>query len=160
MTPSPADQRLLADPERLEALERSGLLSKTMPERLEHLAFAACRLVLADACEINALTDVVQRTIVGWPPGDRPDRRLDETGCREPVLTRKPFIVDDAKLHPVTCELPWTDEFRGYLGVPIIVGEQVLGSLCVLSREPRRWVSYEVAALVGISRLIWMSLDV
>lgn len=151
--------RVLTDPVRLDALERSGLLRKSTEQRIEHLAFSACRLLLADACQINALGAETQHTVVGWPPGNYPDKRLEDTGCREPVVTRLPFIVDDAKTHPVTCTLPWVDEFRGYLGVPIFYDEQVLGSICVLSNSPRRWKSYEVSAIVGVARLVGMSLD-
>lgn len=150
----------LDDPERLAALQQSGLLHKSMPERIDHLAFAACRLLLADACQINALTNDTQHTVVGYPPGNWPDKELADTGCRESVLTRAPFVVTDTKLHPVTCTMTWVEHYRGYLGVPIFYrGLEVLGSICVLSKEPRKWKPYEVSAMTGVARLVAMSLD-
>lgn len=152
--------RPLDDPERLEALELSGLLTKSMPERIDHLAFAACHLLVADACQINALNGTIQHTVVGYPPGDWLDMVVEDTGCKEPVRTGQPFVVPDSHIHPVTCDMPWAQQFRGYMGAPIAWGGNlVVGSICVLTEKPRPWKTYEVTALVGVARLVSMSLD-
>lgn len=149
----------LDDPERLHALKLSGLLERPTQQRLEHLAFSACRLLLADACLINALDGEVQRTVIGYPPGEWPDMPLEVTGCRQVVLSGRALIVKDAVEHPVTCQLPWAPTYRGYLGVPIWYDGQVIGSICVLSQEPREWRAYETTALEGVGRLAAMSLE-
>lgn len=151
--------RRLDDPDRLQALQASGLLEKTITERLDHLAFAASRLLLADACQINALDDIHQRTVVGFPPGDWPVLPVELTGCVEVVLSGKPFVVDDAVEHPVTCTQPWAETFRGYMGAPVTYGGEIIGSICVLTSEPRNWKAYEVSALEGVARLVGMSLE-
>lgn len=152
--------RRLDDPARLEALTRSGLLHKDTVTRLDHLAFAACRLLLADVCLINALDGALQRTVVGYPPGDDwPPLPLELTGCREIVLSGKPFVVSDALSHPITCELPWAGSFRGYLGCPVVYDGEIIGSICVLSAAPRSWKPYEITALEGVARLAGMSLE-
>lgn len=150
----------LTSPERLQALRESGLLNKSLAERIDHLAFAMCRLLLADAAQINALEGHVQHTVVGWPPGNWPDRELGDTGCREPVVTKAPVVINDTSEHPVTCQMSWTHLYRGYMGVPVFYqGIEVVGSICVLSKEPRSWKGYEVAAMTGVARLVAMSLD-
>lgn len=151
--------RRLDDPARLEALTRSGLLDRSIVERLDHLAFAACRLLLADACQINALDGLLQHTVVGFPPSDWPDMPVEITGCREVVLGGKPFVVPDTLENEVACVFPWAETFRGYLGCPVMYDSQIVGSICVLSGEPRAWKSYEITALEGVARLAGMSLE-
>lgn len=149
----------LTDPERLDALTRSGLLNRDTAARLDHLAFTACRLLMTDACQINALDGHLQRTVTGYPPGEWPDMPLEDTGCKEVVLTGRPFIVSDSFAHPVACVMPWAEQFRGYLGVPVTFDDLVVGSICVLSFQPRSWKTIDITALEGVSRLVGMSLE-
>jgi GAF domain-containing protein len=127
---------------RLEALKQSGLLNKTTDERLQHLAFTSCTLLNADACQINALDDQMQRTVTGYPPspeviGDPIPVEL--TGCQEVVLLGEPLVIPDVKDHPIMCRLPWAETWKAYLGVPIHFDRQIVGSVCVLGKEPRGW---------------------
>ena len=148
---------MIEDQERVAALRASGRLDKSAPERLEHLSFAAARLVLADAAQINALDHEMQYTVSGWPPGRlTPDKRVEDSPCRMVVLTGQPVVITDSITHPITCDL--AVDFRGYVGVPVYAGAQVIGSLCVLTLEPRSWKTYEVTALGGVARLVGMSL--
>lgn len=159
MTPDLVPEEVdLGDPARLEALRRSGLLKRTVAERLDHLVFAASRLLLADAAQLNVLDHHQQYTILGYPPDDWPSFPVEDSGCRKVVASGKPFAVDDAQQHEVTCNMPWTSKFRGYLGAPIIFDSQVIGSICVLTTEPRYWKVYEISALVGVARLASMSI--
>lgn len=151
--------RRLDDPARLEALTRSGLLQKDTVQRLDHLAFAACRLLLADVCLINALDGALQRTVVGYPPGNWPDMPVDVSGCREVVLSGEPLAVPDVEEHPMLCKVPWKGYFRSYLGCPVTYDGQIIGSICVLNEMPRHWKSYEITALEGVARLAGMSLE-
>lgn len=150
----------LADPVRLAALRESGLLNRTIDQRLDHLVFTAARLLVADTARINALDQEQQYTVVGWPPGTAPaERPVEDSACRAVVLTGQPLQIPDTALHPVTCDLGWHDVFRGYLGVPVLYDGHVLGSLCVMTYQPRSWRSYEVVGLEGLARLVGMSLD-
>lgn len=148
------------DPERLEALARSGLLDKNMHERIDHLTFAACRLLLADVAQINALDGTLQHTISGYPPRDWPSGPLENFGCREVLLSGKPLVVSDTVEHPVTCDMPWNKLMRGYLSVPVCYrNDRIIGAICVLTSQPRDWKSYEIQALFGVARLVAMSLN-
>ena len=49
------------------------------------------------------------------------------------------LVVPDSERHPVLCDMPWAQVWRGYLGCPITYDDQVIGSFCVLSQEPRTW---------------------
>lgn len=149
----------LDDPERLQALADSGLLNKNVQARMEHLAFASCRLLLADVSQLNAMDEHFRYVVAGYPPGDWPILLSGQSGCREVIEQGVALSIEDSRQHPVTCSMPWVERFRGYLGVPVSYHGQILGSLCVLSVEPRAWKDYEVAALSGVARLAGMSLE-
>jgi GAF domain-containing protein len=150
---------VIDDAERLQALRASGLLDKDTAARLDHLAFAAARLVLADVAQINAVDHETTYTVVGWPPGVWPDKPARLTGCWEIIRLGRPLIVNDANTHPITCNLPWVPIMQSYLGVPVFFDTHVVGSVCVLSAEPRTWKSMEICALEGVARLVGMSLE-
>lgn len=150
----------LDDAERLLALRTSGLLGKSMPERLSHLTFAAARLVMADVAQINALDEFTAYNISGWPPDAEYHltRPVEDSGCRTVVMSGQALVVQDTLANPLTCERPWAGRMRGYLGVPVMFDHQAVGSLCVLTREPRAWKTYDITALEGIARLVSISL--
>lgn len=149
---------MIDDRERLQALRASGLLDKDTAARLDHLAFAAARLVLADVAQINAVDHEMTYTVVGWPPGLWPEKPVGLTGCREIIRLGTPLVVNDANTHPITCDLPWVPTMQSYLGVPVFYDAQVIGSVCVLGATPRIWKPMEVCALEGVARLVSMSL--
>lgn len=149
----------LDDPQRLEALERSGLLRKDVGQRLDHLTFSACRLLQADMSLLNAVDDTFQHTVVGYPPGTTLTLPIELTGCREVVLSGKPLAIPDIVEHPVLCTVPWGERYRSYLGCPISYDDEIIGSICVLSERPRAWKNYEISALEGVARLAGMSLQ-
>ena len=55
------------DPDRLSAIERSGLLRHTQHERLNRLCYTATELLDVDAAQINVLTDTQQVYVAEWP---------------------------------------------------------------------------------------------
>jgi transcriptional regulator with GAF, ATPase, and Fis domain len=88
------------------------------------------------------------RAAVGLPPeleASRATSRCDSF-CQFVVTTERPFVIVDAqKDDRVPQHLVKTYGIAAYLGVPIQVGGQVLGSLCVADGQPRAWP----ASLIG-----------
>lgn len=161
MTRPDATTDVLSAPERLEALQRSGLLDRTVVERLDSVAYTATRLLNADAAQINALDSQFQRTVTGYPPGHWPSAvPLEITGCRRVVLTGQPLIIPDTEHDTEVRGLPWTDIFNAYLGVPVTYEGEIIGSLCVLSEKSRTWTSYDILGLQGLANLVMLSLEV
>lgn len=151
---------MLSAPERLAALERSGLLERSVDQRLSSLAYTATRLLDADACLINALDEHTQWTVSGWPPGSLPQKMAVEvTGCQEVIASGQPLVIPNTDLHPSFCGLPWTKQFRAYIGVPICYEFQAIGSMCVLGETPREWTPYDLKGLEGLANLVVLSLE-
>ncbi len=82
------------------------------------------------------------RAAVGLPPeleASRATSRCDSF-CQFVVTTERPFVIVDAqKDDRVPQHLVQTYGIAAYLGVPIQVRGQVLGSLCVADGQPRAW---------------------
>jgi hypothetical protein len=70
--------------------------------------------------------------------------------CQHAVRSREPLVVDDARNHPSLAHSPLVelDMVRAYAGVPVEVpGFGAVGTVCVLSKEPREFSSKDLAIL-------------
>lgn len=145
---------------RLAALERSGIRLIGVQEALQEACQAAAGLLRGDAAQVNVVTRYEQEFLAEWP---RPRRwrkpvPLSNSGCREVVIAEHTLVIDDTHEHPVVCVMPWVQDWRGYIGAPIAYDTQVIGSLCVLTKEPRDWTDGDVAALEVLADKVSASL--
>ena len=70
--------------------------------------------------------------------------------CRFAVASAAPFVVEDARRHPLVRETPpvTLDSLRCYAGVPLVTSRGVaVGTLCVAGEEPRVFEEADVATL-------------
>ncbi len=139
----------LADPERLAAV-RDGLRSLNAT-RLQTLTVRAVRVLRVDASQVNLVDDQLQHHIAATPPVLERTGPVKESGCRLVVETGQMLTVNDAEQHPVVCDMPWAAVWRGYLGCPITLDGQVVGSFCVLTEEPRTWTLTDAQALAELA---------
>lgn len=64
---------------------------------------------------------------------------LEDTYCERVVNAALPHVISDAHDHPITQELPVTDEagIGAYVGVPVRMADgRLYGTLCCVNREP------------------------
>jgi len=117
-------------------LDDDGVLQQCV-ERAAERAQAPMALVTFVMSKIQLF-----RAAVGLPPelaATRATSRCDSF-CQFVVLGEKPFIVTNAKSDArVPQAMVETYGLAAYLGVPIQVGGQVLGSLCVADGVERQW---------------------
>jgi GAF domain-containing protein len=102
------------------------------------------------------------RAAVGLPPeleASRATSRCDSF-CQFVVKADGPFIVTDAKNDTrVPQNLVKVYGIMAYLGVPVRVGGQVLGSLCVADGRERQWPAGLVDELAAIAARVSEHLD-
>jgi GAF domain-containing protein len=97
------------------------------------------------------------RAAVGLPPELAATRAVsrNRSFCQFVVKAEAPVIVTDANSD---ARLPriLTDVYgiRAYAGVPIRVGGEVLGALCVADDVPRRWSSELIYGLRGLGERV------
>jgi len=147
------------DPARLLAIERSGLLRHTQSERLNRLCYTATQLLNADASQVNVLTATQQVYVAEWPRVLRLPTDLQESGCKEVLAAERTLVVPDTLDHPLMCAQPWTATWRAYLGTPLVLDGQVLGTMCALDHAPRDWSRYDELALEGIAAMVLPALS-
>ncbi len=155
--PAPGGVVLAAAPDargRLAALEATGLMDTGPEESFDRLCNLARKLLRAP----TALVSLVDRDRqffkagLGLPP---PFDTLRETPishsfCRHVVETRRPLVIDDARMDPAHFENPAIGALGivAYLGVPLRAADgTVIGSFCVADRRPRPWTPEDVESV-------------
>jgi hypothetical protein len=153
--------RAVADPGRLEALRRTGLLDSEPDERFDGLARVAAKAVHAPVALVSLVDEDRQffKSCVGLaePWASERGTPLSHSFCQHAVAARQPLIVDDAREHPVLRDnlaIPEMDVIA-YAGIPLIGQDgYALGTLCVIDNEPRHWQPWETALLQEIANSV------
>lgn len=142
----------LRDPVRLVAVARSGLLDEPAGEALSRLTRVASRVLDVPGALVNVITDEAQVTATCAGPAAGTAGResaLGDSFCRFAVGTGEPFLVEDARKHPLVKNSAWTREgLVAYAGMPLAdEAGHVLGSFCVFDQKPRRWTEEDLSLL-------------
>lgn len=164
--PLPTVDPVLAEPARLAAIARTGLLDGRRDPTLDSIARTAGRLVDAPVALIS-LVDHDRQVFacsVGLPApwAGRGQTPLSHSFCRHVVARRAPLVVPDAREHPDLCDNPAIRDLGvvAYLGVPLTTADDlVLGSLCVIDHEPRAWTQDQVASVTDLAIVAALHLD-
>ncbi len=151
--------------QRVDALDGHGargqlfsgeLLNETLDPRLQEIvAEAAQRLGTA----ISLVSLVLQRIQFfrahhGLPPELEATRATDRdtSFCQFVVRDQQAFIVEDARSDDrIPKDLVERFNIQSYLGVPVSVGGEVLGSLCVIDDKPRRFSEQDQVTMVELA---------
>ncbi len=74
---------------------------------------------------------------------------LSQSVCAFSVATGEPLVIEDVAQDPLVRGKPQLQArgLRSYAGHPLTVDGVVLGSLCVMDRQPRRWSPQELDGL-------------
>lgn len=145
---------VVADPSRLAALERLGILDTPAEDAFDRLTRMATRVL---RCPI-ALVTIVDgdrqffKSAVGLPEpwASRRETPLTHSFCQHAVESREPLIVEDARAHPLLAgNLAIRDlGVVAYAGVPMLSAAGVeIGTFCAIDTAPRVW-SYDDEAML------------
>lgn len=78
------------------------------------------------------------------------------------VMTRQPYAVSDVAVDPVFApwrELAAEEGFRSFIGVPLIVGTQAIGTLNQYLAEPHEFQPQEVHLLETVSQQVCLAIE-
>ncbi|MEZ4435308.1 MAG: GAF domain-containing protein [bacterium] len=120
------------------------VLEETLDDELQALVVEAARALEAPIALVSLVLDRIQffRAFHGLPADLAVVRATsrDASFCQFVVRDDAPVVIDDAATDPALPQA-LVDEYgiRAYLGVPVHVGGEVLGSLCVIDTTPRRF---------------------
>lgn len=138
-------------PERLAALERSGLALHPRIPAFDRLTAMAANLSGAPIA-IVTLVDAYRSSFAGAfgldEDGDRPAAMpVGDSFCQFVVAGREEWVVDDVASEPLLCDLPPSKELEAaaWAGFPVRDPDgHVLESLCVIDRVVRHWSGAEI----------------
>ncbi len=149
----------LRDPVRLAALRGAELLDAAPEERFDQLARVAAKPLDAPIALVSLIGDDRQffKGCFGSVPEPHRSRRetpLSHSFCQHVVALKDLLFIEDARAHPLFQDSPAVRELGlvAYIGVPLATPEgHVLGTLCVLDTEPRRWGPDQVEAMRALA---------
>lgn len=148
----------LHDPERLQALERSGLGAQPDPG-MDFYASWVCRALGVPGAAVSLIRNDVQVMpgAAGLPAPLNTDRSvpLPASLCRWVIAAAQPMVIPDTAADDRTRDsFAVSDLGTGaYAGIPLFDREgHVLGALCATDHTPREWAPNDLDTLTNIAR--------
>ncbi|MCW2986780.1 MAG: hypothetical protein JWR63_4350, partial [Conexibacter sp.] len=149
---------VLSDPDRLDVLQRTGLLDATPEGSFDRWAALAARALRTPIALVSLFDDERQhlKSAIGLPgvAGGAAPAALGI--CRYVISGGTPLAVDDTRSHPQLRDLegPRREGLVAYAGTPIRVEGQPVGSLCVAQPQPRAWTPADLELLGDVADAI------
>jgi GAF domain-containing protein len=145
------------DPQRLAAVNRSGLIGIVPEDEFDRLIELAVSLIgvprgvisLVDSARTTAMSSV------GFPEGLALFAPIEVSFCRLVVSSGCPFIVEDAPNDPRTVGDAAIEAFSAvsWAGYPIEDADgAVLGAFCVMDSCPHGWTANDVQVLATLAK--------
>ena len=143
----------LANPARLAALHKTGLLDTSEEERFDRFTRLAAHILGVSTVVISLVESKRQYfKSASRSDGDAPAewKPLEASLCQDVVSSGKPLVVNDMRTAPGLSDR--NTQIRSYAGVPLTTDDgHVLGALCALDEAPHNWSDKEVAILTALS---------
>lgn len=151
----------IADPDRLNALQATGLLDSPVEAVYDRITRAAADALDAPFSVVSLVDSDRQFYKSGVGVGDLSDPQnretpLDESICQYAVADRAPLVLEDARADPVFKNHPVvrSGAIAAYLGIPLIGPEgHAIGTLCVFDDKPRLWGTGHIQVLTDLAAL-------
>jgi signal transduction histidine kinase len=148
----------LSSKSRLAAIRRLGLLDSEPEEAFDRLTRSAAALLDAPIalCSVVAHDKQLFKSAYGVPEGliSKQGDPLTHSYCKHVVTGKQPFIVADARLHPILKDNPAIVQRHAiaYAGIPLMSADgEAVGSFCVVDNKPRQWTQKEIAVLTDLA---------
>jgi hypothetical protein len=156
---------VLSEPGRLAAVARTGLLGDSVDPLFDRLARLAARMFGTPVSFVGLVALDRERFLgqVGLPARVAETREFPiEMGvCRHVVERGSPLIVRDASVDPLLSSSPLLRLYPtfAYAGLPLRVGEEVVGAFCAVDTRPRAWTGDSLDAFEDLAALASADLE-
>lgn len=149
---------LLHSQARLLAVEKTGLLDSPSEESFDSMTKLAAKLLKVPVSFISIVDKDrdFYKSEYGFGEPLNSTRQLEgKTFCHFTLSRDEPLVIEDTHSRPEWKTIPTvlTLGVRSYIGVPLQLDGQTIGSFCVVDMQPRVWLADEIEALrqLGIS---------
>jgi PAS domain S-box-containing protein len=122
-------------------------------DRLARLAASVLRAPAAFLTLVDAERDFYAAA-VGLPEPIAATRELTgPTFCELAIAGADPLVIPDTAADPAYRDVPTVRSLgvAAYVGVPLVVDGQPVGSLCAIDTAPRAWAAHEVEVLRALA---------
>ncbi len=151
--------RRVSDPHRVAAVRRLVPLYRPPSVHFDRLTRLVAQLLLAPVALLTLVEPDRQFFVSSYGlPDDLARARqtpIDYSVCQFAVATGAPLIVPDVSEEPHLVSHPAVVEFgvASYAGIPLLSGEQPVGTLCVLDFLPRDWTDDQLSILATLANV-------
>jgi len=152
--------------QRLEALNRTGLLDSPPEESFDRFTRLATRLFKTPVALVSLVDADRQffKSAVGLPEPwqTRRETPLTHSFCKHAVAQQEPLIIADARKDPTFRQNPAVRDLKivAYAGVPLTLSTgSALGAFCVIDNEPHAWSYDEVQMLRELAACVMHEID-
>jgi GAF domain-containing protein len=140
------------DQQRLVTLRETDLLDAEQEEVFDRLTRLAVRLVGVPASFISLVDESrdFYLSACGFGEPLASSRELSgPTFCHYAIRSHEPLVIDDTAADPRYRDIPTVKSLgvAAYVGIPIVVNDQVIGSFCSIDMKPRHWTPEDVEVL-------------
>lgn len=147
----------VADPRRLAAVRRLDLVDTAEEEAFDFMTRLARTLVDVPASFLSIVEADrdFYKSSAGFPAELASRRELrGRTFCHYTLGQATPLVIEDTLADPTWAAVPTVQTLgvRAYLGVPVVVDGQNVGSFCVIDTQPRQWTPTEIETVVEMCR--------
>lgn len=150
----------ITDPERLRAVQDTGLLDSPPEAVYDRITRAAAEALSAPHAAVS-LVDVDRqffKSTAGMSGVSVEERQtpLERSVCQYAVANGRPLILEDARVDPAFKHHPAVRDGSvvAYLGIPLIDNEQnAIGTLCVFDTRPRLWGTGHIQVLSDLAQV-------
>ena len=153
------DSSRITDKARMNAVRGTGLLDSAPEREYDRLARLAAQLLGAPAAFVTVISADRQYIKSAVADGERTEdagtsTALDRSFCQHAVASDQPFIVEDARVHPLVKDnKAVADGVIAYAGIPLQTQNgQSIGALCVIDSKPRQWTNDDIENLRALAR--------
>lgn len=156
-------QDVLAQPDRLTALQRTQLLDTPAEDTFDRLTQLASTILKAPTSLVTLVEPHRQfhKSQIGLHLPER-EVPIANSFCKHVAATHAPLIVEDATADPLVCDSPAvkSKDVAAYLGIPLTTSDgYTLGSLCVIDDIPRHWTDEQITIMRTLAASVMSEIE-
>jgi hypothetical protein len=157
--PAAAVLAILRHPDRLNAVQRTGLLDSPREEAYDRIVRMAREALAVPAAAITVIDDHRQfiKSAVGFGNEEVRETPIERSICQYTIASGEPLFVEDARVHPLLSANPVVVEklLVAYAGVPVADQDgYFVGTLCVWDDKPREWTTGHIRILTDLAGML------
>jgi GAF domain-containing protein len=146
----------VANPERLAVLRATGLVDSDVEEVFDRMSRLAARLLDVPSVFVSLVDENrdFYKSAVGFGEPLASSRQMGGlTFCHFAIQSTVPLVIPDTAGDPLYRDVPTVKSLgvAAYLGVPIVIASQPIGTFCAIDMKPHAWNERDIEVLTELA---------